>query len=88
MSDHGKPPIHRSVQWGGQKSSRLLPRRINRLTSPELSNVGLLLIHFDAKSTHLRVSGKAHVVEDETEFQHLPGAPRLIRVSVDYIYYN
>ena len=51
-------------------------------------NVGLLFVRFDASSTRLRISGKATLVDDESQFKHLPGAQRLVRVEVDYIYYN
>lgn len=51
-------------------------------------NVGLLFVQFDAAGTRIRVSGKATIIEAKSEFKHLPGAQRLIKVVVDYIYYN
>jgi len=51
-------------------------------------NVGLLFVRFDAASTRLRISGKAEIVEDESQFKHLPGAQRLVKIKVDYIFYN
>ena len=50
--------------------------------------VGLLFVRFDAVSTRLRISGQAALVDDESQFKHLPGAQRLVKVKVDYIYYN
>lgn len=51
-------------------------------------NVGLLFVQFDATGARIRVSGKATIIDDESQFKHLPGALRLVKVKVDYIYYN
>ena len=51
-------------------------------------NVGLLFLKFDGVSTRIRLSGEATLIDDESEFCHLPGAQRLIKVKVKYIYYN
>jgi predicted pyridoxine 5'-phosphate oxidase superfamily flavin-nucleotide-binding protein len=75
----------RELSWPDYDGNRMYRSLGNIVRNP---NVGLLFIHFDATSTRLRVTGKARIVEDEAEFRHLPGALRLIRVSVDYIYYN
>ena len=50
--------------------------------------VGLLFVKFDAKSTRLRVTGKARLDESREAIADTPGAKRLIRVTAEYIFYN
>ena len=51
-------------------------------------NQCLLFVKLDGSSVRIRLTGKAEIVEDPSQFQDLPGAKRLIRVTADYIYYN
>ena len=71
--------------WPDYDGNRMYRSLGNLIRNP---NVGLLFVRFDASSTRLRISGKATLVDDESQFKHLPGAQRLVRVKVDYIYYN
>ena len=43
---------------------------------------------FDAKSTRLRITGKARLDESREAIADTPGANRLIRMTVEYIFYN
>lgn len=51
-------------------------------------SVGLLFVKFDGESLRIRLTGKAEIIDDPSQFADLPGALRLVRVTVDYIYYN
>jgi hypothetical protein len=73
------------VEWPDYDGNRMYRSLGNIIINP---NVGLLFIKFDGESTRLRLSGKAEIIDDPDQFQHLPGALRLIRVTADYIYYN
>ena len=74
-----------ALSWPDYDGNRMYRSLGNICRNP---NVGLLFVRFDASSVRLRMSGKAEIIDDKSEFQHLPGAQRLIRVEVDYIYYN
>jgi hypothetical protein len=50
--------------------------------------VGLLFLKFDAKSTRLRIAGKARLDESPEAIADLPGAKRLIGVTAECIFYN
>ena len=73
------------VEWPDYDGNRMYRSLGNILINP---NVGMLFVKFDGESTRLRLSGKAELVEEPSQFHHLPGAQRLIRVTADYIYYN
>ncbi len=73
------------LTWPDYDGNRMYRSLGNIVMNP---NVGLLFLKFDGASTRIRLSGEATLIDDETEFSHLPGAQRLIKVKVDYIYYN
>jgi hypothetical protein len=52
------------------------------------AKVGILFVKFDAVTTRIRLTGEARIDEDPASIADLPGAKRLVRVKVDYIYYN
>lgn len=57
------------------------------------SNIGMLFISFDGKlfdgtASRLRVNGIASIDENPDSFSHLPGANRLVRVTVQHIFPN
>lgn len=74
-----------TLQWPDYDGNRMYRSLGNLIRNP---NVGLLFVKFDGESTRIRMSGQAELVEDPSQFDHLPGAKRLIRVRMDYIYYN
>ena len=73
------------LSWPDYDGNRMYRSLGNVARNP---NVGLLFVRFDAQTYRLRLSGKAQVIDDPAQFEHLPGAQRLIKVSADYIYYN
>jgi uncharacterized protein len=74
-----------TIEWPDYDGNRMYRSLGNVLKNP---NVGLLFVRFDGEHTRLRLSGRAEIIDDPASFQHLPGAQRLVRVAVDYIYYN
>jgi predicted pyridoxine 5'-phosphate oxidase superfamily flavin-nucleotide-binding protein len=73
------------LTWPDYDGNRMYRSLGNILKNP---NIGLLFLKFDGVSTRIRISGKATLIDDESEFLHLPGAQRLIKVKASYIYYN
>ena len=73
------------VAWPDYDGNRMYRSLGNIIKSPA---VGVLFVKFDAKSTRLRISGKARIDESPDAIADLPGAKRLIRVAAEYIFYN
>lgn len=73
------------LQWPDYDGNRMYRTLGNISRSPQ---VGMLFVKFDGESTRIRLTDKATIVDDPSQFEHLPGAHRLIRVEADYIYYN
>jgi len=73
------------LAWPDYDGNRMYRSLGNILRNPA---VGLLFVKFDATSTRLRITGQAGIDESAAAIAGLPGAKRLIRVKVDYIYYN
>ena len=73
------------IAWPDYDGNRMYRSLGNMLKNPA---VGLLFLKFDAKSTRLRVTGRARIDENPEAIEGLPGAKRLIRVTADNIFYN
>jgi predicted pyridoxine 5'-phosphate oxidase superfamily flavin-nucleotide-binding protein len=73
------------LTWPDYDGNRIYRSLGNILKNP---NVGILFVKFDAKSTRLRINGRARIIDNEEEYADLPGAKRLVCVTADHIYYN
>lgn len=73
------------LEWPDYDGNRMYRSLGNILRNP---SVGMLFVKFDGESTRIRLTGKAEIIDDPSQFADLPGAQRLIRVTADYIYYN
>ncbi len=73
------------IAWPDYDGNRMYRSLGNILKNPA---VGLLFLKFDAKSTRLRITGRAKIDESPKAIADLPGAKRLIRVTVENIFYN
>jgi predicted pyridoxine 5'-phosphate oxidase superfamily flavin-nucleotide-binding protein len=73
------------VEWPDYDGNRMYRSLGNIIRNP---NVGMLFVKFDGESTRIRLTGKAEIIDDPTQFADVPGAKCLIRVTADYIYYN
>ena len=73
------------IAWPDYDGNRMYRSLGNIIKNP---SVGLLFVKFDAMSTRLRITGKAHLDESREAIADLPGAKRLVRVTAEYIFYN
>jgi predicted pyridoxine 5'-phosphate oxidase superfamily flavin-nucleotide-binding protein len=73
------------LAWPDYDGNRVYRSLGNIVKSPA---VGLLFVKFDAKSTRLRISGRAILDERPEAIADIPGAKRLIRVTAEHIFYN
>jgi hypothetical protein len=73
------------IAWPDYDGNRMYRSLENILKNPA---VGLLFLKFDAKSTRLRITGRARIDESPEAIVSLPGAKRLIRVIAENIFYN
>lgn len=73
------------LEWPDYDGNRMHRSLGNILRNP---SVGLLFVKFDGESTRIRLTGKAEIIDDPSQFADLPGAQRLVRITADYIYYN
>ena len=73
------------VEWPDYDGNRMYRSLGNIVRNPQ---VGLLLVKFDGSSVRIRLTGRAEIIADPSQFKDLPGAQRLVRVTADYIYYN
>lgn len=73
------------IAWPDYDGNRMYRSLGNILRQPA---VGLLFLRFDAKSSRLRISGRARIDESPEAIAGLPGARRLIRVTAEHIFPN
>lgn len=73
------------IAWPDYDGNRMYRSLGNIMRNPA---VGLLFVKFDAKSTRLRITGRARLDESPEALADLPGAKQLIRVTAEYIFYN
>jgi predicted pyridoxine 5'-phosphate oxidase superfamily flavin-nucleotide-binding protein len=73
------------IAWPDYDGNRMYRSLGNILKNPA---VGLLFLKFDAKSTRLRITGRATIDESPDAITDLQGAKRLVRVTVENIFYN